>query len=119
VLDALPYKAHSTAGDALAAGVPVLTCRGNSFAGRVAASLMQNAGFPEFVAATLEDYEARALNFANQPEKITATKAKLRASSGFDLGAFTRQMESAYERMWARAEQGLPPQSFTADTAQT
>jgi predicted O-linked N-acetylglucosamine transferase (SPINDLY family) len=112
-LDTLPYNAHSTATDALAAGVPVLTCHGNSFAGRVAASLMQQAGLPEFVTLSLDEYETRAIDFANQPDRLAAAKAALRACGGFNVSDYTRHLETAYEIMWMRAEQGLPPQSFT------
>ena len=57
----LPYNAHTTASDALWAGLPVLTCRGESFAGRVAASLLQAIGLGDLVTSSLEDYEAAAL----------------------------------------------------------
>src|SRR2546423_3153962 len=117
-LDTLPYNAHTTAADALAAGVPVLTCYGNSFAGRVAASLMRQAGLPEFVTSSLEEYESRAVAFANETDTLATAKATLRASRSFDVHEYTRRLEAAYENMWRRAEQGLAPQSFTAGGGQ-
>lgn len=116
-LDTVPYNAHSTAGDALAAGVPVLTCRGNSFAGRVAASLMQHAGLPEFIAQNLDEYEARAFALATRREAIAAAKAQLATHVVFDIHKFTRELESAYTYMRVQAENGLLPQSFMTKTA--
>src|SRR5262249_55589977 len=76
-LDTLPYNAHTTASDALWAGVPVLTCVGETFAGRVAASLLTAVGLPELVTTSLEDYEALALKFAHDPTFLQSIKAKL------------------------------------------
>src|SRR3954462_7661301 len=67
-LDTLPYNAHTTASDALWAGLPVVTCRGETFAGRVAASLLQTIGLPELITTTLEDYERLAIELAERPE---------------------------------------------------
>ena len=80
-LDTLPYNAHSTAADALSAGVPVLTCRGESFAGRVAASLVTAADIPEFITANLPEYEARALALANDRSALDSARHKLRSGS--------------------------------------
>ena len=76
-LDTLPYNAHTTASDALWAGLPVLTCIGESFAGRVAASLLRAVRLPELVAATLDEYEARALELARDPPRWPSVRDKL------------------------------------------
>src|SRR4029077_9311545 len=70
-VDTLPYNAHTTASDALWAGLPVLTCLGSTFAGRVAASLLTAVGLPELIASSLEEYEARALELARNPNMLT------------------------------------------------
>ena len=76
-LDTLPYNAHTTASDALWAGLPVVTCLGSTFAGRVSASLLNAAGLPELVAHSLEDYEALARDLARDPAWLAAMRAKL------------------------------------------
>src|SRR5208283_3218408 len=76
-LDTLPYNAHATACDALWAGLPVLTCKGEAFAGRVAASLLNAVGMPELVTENLKDYEALALALARDPARLQAVKEKL------------------------------------------
>jgi predicted O-linked N-acetylglucosamine transferase (SPINDLY family) len=114
-LDTLPYNAHSTAADALSAGVPVLTCRGESFAGRVAATLLTAAEMPEFVTANLHEYESRALALANDRGALESARRKLTSGNinrtGWTAG-FTRNLETAYRQMFLRAQQGLAPQSF-------
>jgi predicted O-linked N-acetylglucosamine transferase (SPINDLY family) len=112
-LDTRPYNAHTTASDALWAGLPVLTCPGVTFASRVAASLLHAAGLPELVTASLADYEALALRLASDPAALTALRAKLAANRLttplFDSARFTRHLEAAYRRMWEmrRAGEGL------------
>ncbi len=102
-LDTLPYNAHTTASDALWAGVPIVTCPGESFASRVAASLLHAVGLPELVAKTLEDYEALALALAQDPAGLAALKAKLVRSRDtaplFDAAAYATGIEAAYQRM--------------------
>lgn len=97
-LDTLPYNAHATAADALWAGLPVLTMRGEAFAGRVAASLLQALGMPELVTQSLADYEALALTLAREPDQLAALKQKLAANipttSLFDAAGFTRDFEA-------------------------
>lgn len=120
-LDTLPYNAHSTAADALKSGLPVLTCRGRSFAGRVAASLLESAGLNELVATSLDEYESRALNLAQNSGELAAIRVKLsawRAARGAGtLHDTVRNLEAAYRQMWMRAQQGLPPESFTAQAS--
>jgi protein O-GlcNAc transferase len=116
-LDTLPYNAHTTASDALWAGLPVLTCRGTTFAGRVAASLLHAMGVDELITGSLEDYEALALELATNRERLAGVKAKLAANRGthplFDTDRFRRHIESAYTTMWERHQNGEPPESFS------
>ena len=76
-LDTTPYNAHTTASDALWAGLPVLTMLGSSFAGRVAGSLLKAVGLPELITDDFEGYEATALRLARDKSALTAIKAKL------------------------------------------
>jgi protein O-GlcNAc transferase len=120
-LDTLPYNAHTTASDALWAGLPVLTCRGTTFAGRVAASLLQAVGLDELVTASLEDYEALALKLAKDPALLASLKHKLAGNRDryplFDTARFTRHIEAAYTMMWERHQKGLAPDHFTVEPA--
>jgi len=115
-LDTLPYSAHTTASDALWAGLPVLTCAGNTFASRVAGSLLTAAGMPELVTHTMEDYEALALRLASNPGELAALRAKLARNRTttplFDTPAFTRQLETAYSRMWENHLAGNGPRAI-------
>jgi protein O-GlcNAc transferase len=115
-LDTLPYNAHTTASDALWAGVPVVTCRGRTFAGRVAASQLHAVGLSELIAGSLAEYEALALRLARDPAALAAIKAKLarqRTSAAlFDTARFTRNLEAAYEEIVQRSRNGKPPESF-------
>jgi predicted O-linked N-acetylglucosamine transferase (SPINDLY family) len=116
MLDTLPCGAHTTASDALWMGVPLVTCAGPSFAGRVAASLLTAIGVPELIAASLPDYEARALALARDPARLAALRAKLAANRHtaplFDAPRFCRHIERAYETMIAIAEAGEQPRPF-------
>ncbi len=115
-LDTLPYNAHTTAGDALWAGVPLLTRRGSTFVGRVAASLLLNAGLPELVTESQEEYEAQAVKLASDAKLLKALRDKLMAKRDkgelFDTARFTRHMEAAYQQMWQRWLAGEEPQAF-------
>jgi predicted O-linked N-acetylglucosamine transferase (SPINDLY family) len=112
-LDTLPYNAHTTASDALWAGLPVLTCRGETFAGRVASSLLQSLDLPELITATQEDYVRLAIELATHPEKRAAIQQKLadnRLSTPlFDTARFTRHIEQAYVAMVERQRAGRAP----------
>jgi len=103
-LDTLPCNAHTTANDALWDGLPILTCAGTTFAGRVAASLLTNLGLPQLIAASLPDYERLACELASEPERLLGIRNALaqRRASGtlFDCAQFTRQLEAAYLQMW-------------------
>ena len=115
-LDTLPYNAHTTASDALWTGLPVVTCKGTTFAGRVAASVLHAAGFPELVTDSLEDYEALALRLARGPDALASIRSRLAAERAtmklFDAARFTRQLEAAYTTMHERRQKGLKPEGF-------
>jgi predicted O-linked N-acetylglucosamine transferase (SPINDLY family) len=110
-LDTFYYNAHTTASDALWAGLPVLTCLGETFAGRVAASLLQAIGLPELITHSHAEYEALALELATQPGRLAALRAKLEANRStqplFDAARFTQHIEAAYRKMHERAQAGL------------
>ncbi len=115
-LDTLPYNAHTTASDALWAGLPLLTCTGGTFAGRVAASLLGAAGMPELVTSTYAEYETLALKLATTPALLAEVKAKLAGNRAacklFDTALFTRHIEQAYAMMWELSQRGDKPQGF-------
>ena len=94
-LDTLPCNAHTTASDALWAGLPVLTCSGDTFAGRVAGSLLTAVGMPELVTGSLEEYEQTALALARDPQRLIALRQKLQknrdTSALFDLAKIDRK----------------------------
>lgn len=102
-LDTQPYNAHTTCSDALWMGLPVLTCVGETFAARVAGSLIHAAGLSELVTASLEDYEEKALQLAMNPAQVSSMKQKLMSerltSSLFDTAAFARALENIYQSM--------------------
>jgi predicted O-linked N-acetylglucosamine transferase (SPINDLY family) len=116
VLDTLPYGAHTTASDALWAGVPVLTRIGSSFAGRVAASLLAAAGLPELITQSVAEYEAMARNFAAAPALLSKIREKLRRNREscalFDTVRMTRNLEAAYVKMWQSHLRGESATSF-------
>ena len=112
-LDTLPYNAHTTAVDALWAGVPLLTRPGETFAGRVAASLLNAVGLPELITTSPEDYQRTAIDLANEPAKLKAIREKLarnRLSMPlFNTELFTRHIEAAYTVIYQRHRVGLAP----------
>ncbi len=115
-LDTLPCNAHTTASDALWSGVPVLTCLGSTFAGRVAASLLRAVGLGELVTGSLDEYEALANKLAHDPAQLAGLKAKLAHNREtcplFDTNRFARHIEAAYTTMWRRYQSGEPPESI-------
>ena len=115
-LDSLPYNAHTTSSDALWAGLPVITCRGTAFPGRVAASLLSAAGLTELITENFADYERLAVTLAKDPTQLANLRAKLAQTKAtqplFDTARFTRHLEAAYFAMQGRLAAGLPPQSF-------
>ena len=122
-LDTMPYNAHTTASDSLWAGVPVLTCLGATFAGRIAGSLLNAVGLSELIAATPENYESLALSIARDSARLAALKAKLEHNRTtyplFDTKRFTHHLEAAYATMWERYQRGEPPISFAVDQSDT
>jgi len=118
-LDTLHYNAHTTASDALWTGVPVVTCIGSTFAGRVAASLLRAIGLSELVTQSLPDYETLALRVARDPELLASLKARLANNRSsfplFDTARFTRNVEAAYVTMRERLRRGERPASFAVD----
>jgi predicted O-linked N-acetylglucosamine transferase (SPINDLY family) len=109
-LDTLPYNAHTTACDALWAGVPLVTCLGTTFVGRVAASLLKAVGLDELITHSLADYEALALRLTRDPASLAALRDRLARNKTsfplFDTARTTRQIEAAYTVMWERYQRG-------------
>ena len=116
-LDTLPYNAHTTGSDALWAGLPILTCLGRAFPGRVCASLLRAVGLPELVTSSLAEYEDLAVRLANEPGVLAALRARLagqlRHAPLYDTPRYTRHLEAAYSQMVQRARAGLEPTGFT------
>jgi predicted O-linked N-acetylglucosamine transferase (SPINDLY family) len=116
-LDTLPYNAHTTASDALWAGLPLLTCEGHTFAGRVAASLLRALDLPELITRDRSEFEARAIELARHPMQLPAIRAKLAHGRSvaplFDTRQITRDIEIAFRTMQQRRMAGLAPQHFT------
>jgi protein O-GlcNAc transferase len=119
-LDTLPCNAHTTASDALWAGLPVLTCSGDTFAGRVAGSLLMAMGMPELVTGSLEAYQQTALALARDPQRLVALRQKLQekrdTSALFDLPKLTGNMEAAYARMWQTWLSQRKPVAFSIES---
>jgi predicted O-linked N-acetylglucosamine transferase (SPINDLY family) len=119
-LDTLPFNAGATASDALWAGLPVLTCAGEAFAARMAGSILRAVGLPELITHGLADYEARALELAQQPRTLRTLRQTLsdnrRGAPVFDTDRRRRSLESAYVEMWQRHERGQERESFAVPT---
>ncbi|CAO3451759.1 TPR domain protein, putative component of TonB system [Azospirillum argentinense] len=115
-LDTTPVGAHTTASDALWAGVPVLTVMGEGFASRVGTSLLRAAGLPELAVRSLADYKDMALRLAGDPDGIARLKARLMAEGRraplFDTDRLARALERAYATMWGFHAAGKPPRPF-------
>jgi predicted O-linked N-acetylglucosamine transferase (SPINDLY family) len=112
-LDTHPYNAHTTAVDSLKAGIPVLTLMGQSFASRVAASLLNAIGLPELITISQEEYEALAIELALKPKKLADIKLRLvnnhLTTPLFNTPLFTKNIEAAYIKMMERYYAGLEP----------
>jgi predicted O-linked N-acetylglucosamine transferase (SPINDLY family) len=115
-LDTLPYNAGATASDALWAGLPVLTCSGETYVGRMAGALLTAAELPHLITSSLEDYERLALQMATEPGLLTGLRQRLiwnrSAVPLFDIARFTRDLEAAYQQMWGTWKTGRPPAAF-------
>ncbi len=120
-LDTLPYNAHATACDALWAGLPVLTCRGRSFSGRVGASLLDTLGLPELIADNPARYTQLALELARDSARLATIRGRLEqlrdTSPAFDTLLYCGHLEAAYTTMQARLRDGLPPAAFAIDAS--
>lgn len=118
-LDTLPCNAHTTASDSLWAGLPVLTCAGRTFAGRVAASLVRAAGLPDLVTGSLDEYADVALRLAREPAALREVRERLERNRAtcplFDAERSCKALERAFETMWERNEAGLAPAHFAVE----
>jgi protein O-GlcNAc transferase len=118
-LDTLPYNAHTTASDALWAGLPVLTCIGTTFSGRVGASMLEAVGMRELVTTTLPQYEAMALRLAGDRSLLHSLARRLEANRMtyplFDCDRFRRHVEQAFTTMWDRYRRGESPEPFRVE----
>jgi protein O-GlcNAc transferase len=115
-LDGLPYNAHTTGSDALWAGVPLITRKGTTFPGRVAASLLEAAGLPELVTQSAEEFETLAISLAKNPKDLEQIRTKLAKNKDtcalFDTDRFRKTIEAAYLEMWQRWLAGEKPRGF-------
>jgi predicted O-linked N-acetylglucosamine transferase (SPINDLY family) len=120
-LDTLPFNAMTTTSDALWTGLPLITCCGESFAGRVAASLLNAIGLPELVTTSLDEYEALALRLARDGSLLQSIRARLAQNRLryplFDTQRFCRHIETAYLTAWEIWQRGEGPRSFRVDAA--
>jgi predicted O-linked N-acetylglucosamine transferase (SPINDLY family) len=118
-LDTLPYNAHTTASDALWAGLPVLTCLGDSFPGRVGGSLLRAVGLDELISTSLQEYEALALKLSRESDLLLEFRTRLARNRTacllFDTARFARKIETAYQRMVEMRMAGRTPTAFTVE----
>jgi predicted O-linked N-acetylglucosamine transferase (SPINDLY family) len=118
-LDTVPYNAGVTASDALWTGLPLVTLRGRSFAGRMGASLLTAAGMPELIAESETDYAALAAHLARTPDRLAQLGSFLRegraTSALFDAAVSARHLEAAFDLMWQRHYTGQPPAGFALE----
>jgi predicted O-linked N-acetylglucosamine transferase (SPINDLY family) len=103
-LDTLPYNAHTTGSDALWLGLPILTCTGATYAGRVGGSLLRAAGLPELITSSLDSYAGLALQLACAPDRLVNLRRRLSSNRSslplFDMRRYTRDLETAFSEMW-------------------
>ena len=122
-LDTFPYNAHATACDFLWAGVPVVTLAEGGFAGRVGASVLSAAGLGQLITYSVQDYEQLALHLAHDPVDLRSARDMLAGNRSkcplFDTERFTRDLESAYQEMWRRHQNGETPASFAVTSGST
>jgi predicted O-linked N-acetylglucosamine transferase (SPINDLY family) len=115
-LDTLPYNAHTTASDSLWAGLPLLTCTGSSFAGKVATSLLSALDAPELISANLFDYKNKAIELANNPQLLSGIKRKIALNKAekplFNSIQFTKDIERLYAEMVHRIRNQIPPDNI-------
>lgn len=115
-LDTFPYNAHTTASDALWAGVPIVTLIGNSFASRVAASLLHSVGLSELITYSVEEYKKKIIEISTDRQKLNVIKNKLKFNKFttplFDTAKFTKDIEISYKAVFDRYMRGLEPDHF-------
>ena len=115
-LDTLPCNAHTTAGDALWTGLPVVTCAGSTLIGRAAGSMLTTLGLAELIAPDLGAYEALALELAGNPARLAGLhcviEERRETSPLFDAARYARHFEAAYRIMASRYRAGEPPAGF-------
>ena len=118
-LDTTPYNAGATAAAALWSGVPVLTVLGDTFVGRMAASMLHALGAPDLITDNLNDYEALALKLARDPDLLLGIRRELQSNLKvmplFNTDRFRRHIEAAYSTMWRRYQQKRPPEAFAVE----
>ena len=104
-LDTYPYGAHTTANDALLAGLPLITCAGDTLVSRIAGSQLTAIGLPELITTGFAEYEALAVKLATQPGLLKSYRERLaanrRSTPLFDMARYARDFEDAMERIWA------------------
>jgi protein O-GlcNAc transferase len=115
-LDTFPVNGHTTASDALWAGLPLVTCSGETFVSRVAGSLLHNVGLPQLATSDLREYEALALRLAQQRSVLADLRQQLERDRLlcplFDTRRYAANLERAYQAMWQRYLVGAPPQAI-------
>ena len=115
-LDTFNYNAHTTASDALWAGLPLVTKLGKGFAARVAGSLLNAVGLPELITESEQDYEALILKLATNPTKLAEIKEKLAnnrlTQPLFNTELYTKQLEEGYQQAYQNYFDGNPPQTI-------
>ena len=118
-LDTLPCNAHTTASDALKMGLPILTCEGNSFASRVASSLLKAVKLPELITSTQEEYESLAIELATNTKKLKNIKDRLinnfATTKLYDISLYTMHLEIAYIKMYKQYQNKLNPNNIEID----
>ena len=118
-LDCFPYGSHTTANDALWAGVPLVALAGATFASRVSASILRAAGLPDLVTASVEEYSRVASRFAKDREELARLRSRVdtcrQRSEFFDTKRFTSRLEAAYKAAWQRHQRGMLPDHITID----
>lgn len=116
-LDTTPYNAHTTTSDVLRVGLPVLTCMGKAFAGRVAGSLLHAVGLPEMITHSLEEYENMALQLAREPDRLESLRRNLQENLSksplYDTSRYCRNLEAAYVAMYERYQRCEKPDKLT------
>ena len=115
-IDTFNYNAHTTASDALWAGLPVVTKLGQGFAARVAGSLLSAIEMPELITETEQEYESLILDLATNPERLGAIKLKLAANRLskplFNTELFTKHLEDGYQRAYQQYFDGKEPEAI-------